>query len=658
MTTTIQTRRRNFFVIVAAIVLSAVVLFTAPPLDTDRFKHIIPGQSSDIIAPIDDAVTTSTTSPSSRPTVFRPKASDKSGPAPSETPNPSQSSESSKHKTGKITTSKFHYLIPASNPNVRLCYNLLSSAATRYPVPMILGYNGTGEFDAAITHLAKLRSIKRHLDSLKKSEDDDLVMIVDGYDVIQQLPPEVVIERYFEIAGREDKRTATRFGITPEQVRKENLHTTVFFGPDKVCWPIDYRQARCWAVPSSNLPEDAFGPLSGTGEMYLNDPRWLNSGTIIGPVSDVRDLFHAVMQEVEATYDEEYEFKESDQYYLSNVWGRQEYFRSKKAFKGGEVPDGPDDRIIPTKATKNQVTEFHVGIEYESALFQTRAGNEPWHGWMQFKHVGLAAEMNLDLFGQNESFKPYQIQMPPNVVSALTKLYDAIPDAHPGVTTAEWIRNTNLMTNYITRHIFTLWHVTGPKEFVGWEFPNFWFYPYAKSLLKASVQALQGEKVLISNQIVDGRRWAPKLVYPDPKDLVSEFGGAYTDFNGGEFVDWNTLCGEHNEELFRGETGVQPPSTEVPQASVTAEAPAGVASGAPAPEPPIPGAPVPEPPAPAPLASELPVPEPAVPAPVPPAPAAPAPVAPEPVVPEPAPESAFPVPEKSEMARRRERRWR
>ncbi|CAM1509989.1 Fc.00g003240.m01.CDS01 [Cosmosporella sp. VM-42] len=649
---TLQAKRRNFFIAVAAVLLLTFMLYSSPPLDTDRFKHIIPTHSTEptettesVVAPDEKSsaiasekiVTPTQAAPAEQePETSQPPKKvnlndeeaeedeeelelkpEESPAEPSQDDEDSEDMEDSESKASKtkpsedpeddsksieddealdlekkpqpsggldekleldeqpepteslaldvkpsaspkpspvnaVKTSKFHYLVPGSKSNLQLCYNLLSSAVNRYPVPIMMGFNGTGNFDAAVTHLAKLRAINRYLDSLDPEEDDDLVMIVDGYDIIQQLPVEIVIERYFDIVEREDQRVAKRFGVNVAEARKLGLHTTVFFGPDKICWPIDYDQARCWAVPESNLPKKAFGPHEGNGEMRFNDPRWLNSGTVIGPINHMRDLLHGTLDEIRATYDKQYQFRESDQYYLSNLWGRQEYYRSKKALGGNQkVPGGGRNRVIPEIRREDQVTEFHVGIEYESSLFQTRAGYEQFFGWMSFGHAGLAAEMDKDMFKEGEKFKPYQIQMPANVVSALSKIYDAIPDAHPGSTSADWIRSVKLGTNFVTRHIFALWHCTGPKEFINSEWPRFWFYPYAKSLLKASVKAVKGD-ALITDQIIDGRKWANKFVYPDDSE---ELGGAWSDWESpqGSFLGWEQLCGKHHEILFRGE---------------------------------------------------------------------------------------------------------
>ncbi|KAL6863125.1 hypothetical protein ACO1O0_003369 [Amphichorda felina] len=445
--------------------------------------------------------------------------------------------------------SRLHYLIPASKANLHFCYNLVSSTANRWPIPTILGWHGVGKYDAHATHLAKLRTIDRYLQQLDPKDDDDLVVIVDGYDILLQLPPEIMIERYFEVVNNADAHLAKRFGISVNEARASGLRQTIFWGPDKICWPINWGASRCWAVPHSHLPSHAFGPKTDNGEMDFNDPRWLNSGTVMGPIGDMRTLISASMKEIEETYDPGYQFKESDQYYISNLWGRQEYYRSLQARNGEEPEGGPQDKEIPTKRYENQTTEYHVSIDYESALFQTKAGYERFYNYLEFSTSGLNAKVTQDMFGEGDKFFPFDIAMPANVYAALDKLYKSIADSHPGVT-SDWIRTIKLGVNFITKHIFPLWHCTGPKEFVKDEVPKMWWFPYAKSLVKATAKAYKNEE-LITNYPVDGRKWASKNLYPE--NMQDELGGAWVDYNGATFVEWANLCGLYEKHLFSGE---------------------------------------------------------------------------------------------------------
>ncbi|KAK9437791.1 hypothetical protein VB005_08789 [Metarhizium brunneum] len=460
---------------------------------------------------------------------------------------------------GQEKTSRLHFLVPASVSNLRLCYNLVSAAVNRYPVPMLLGWNGQGELDAAQTHLAKLRTMKRYLDSLDPEEDDDLVIMVDGYDIIQQLPVEVMVERYFDVAQKADIHLAKRMGISVTKLHERDMKQTVFWGPDKICWPQDPAAGRCWAVPPSFLRENAFGTDKGPHDIFAKDPRWLNSGTVMGPIGDMRKVIDATMDEIAATHNAYFRHSESDQYYLANVWARQEYSRSKQIANGSEVKGGPPNRILPEKISESQETELHIAIEYDSALFQPQAGNDPFLGYLEYNNKSYTSRVHVDMFERGRKFVPYTVQMPNNVRMALMKLYNSIPKTLAGAPAENWVRQVRLATNFVTKQIYGTWHCTGPKDSIDSEFRKMWFYPFVPVLLRESVRSSQKEDIISSN-VIDGRRWVAKSVYPRDEKLVGEYGGAWSDEEvGGRFIPWKDMCGDHEDFLFWGQqdTGIQ-----------------------------------------------------------------------------------------------------
>jgi hypothetical protein len=436
---------------------------------------------------------------------------------------------------------------------------------------MLVGWQGTGLLDAKKTHLAKLRAIQKYLHTLKAHEDDDLVTIVDGYDVIVQLPPQVMIERYFQMAEKADARLAKEFNISVEEARSRGLRQTVFWGPDKLCWPVDHNEPRCWAAPKSTLGDKAFGPKTGNGDMVFADPRWLNSGTVIGPVDDLRDLIDATMDEIEATYDPDFGLSDSDQFYVANVWGRQEYYRSV-ARNGGDFDVGGKDRRIPYIRHDDQQTEFHVSIDYESALFQTKAGYEPFFGPLQFNGANNTASQSTDYLEQGEDFEPYDIQMPPTVAKYMSRLYDDVADAHPGTDSTSWLKSVKLGTNFVTQHIYALWHSTGPKEPIDIEYTKFWFFPLLRPLIKASIKSSQ-KGDLIWSEPIDGRLWAPKMWFPNSTALKDPYGGVWTDVNTTSFLPWADLCGQHEKILFAGDHPETTKSVEPPKKNAAASQP-------------------------------------------------------------------------------------
>ena len=458
--------------------------------------------------------------------------------------------------------SKFHYLIPAAKPSLELCYNLLSSAANRFPVPTLVGYNATADSHHAVS---RLRTIAHHLDQLGPENDNDLVLIADGHGVVVQLPAEVLIERYFEARKRSEVIMAQRLGLSVDDACARGMRQTLFWGPDMRCSPDDPSAARCWAVPESGVLSD--DPRTKNGRVTFHDVRYLNAGTAMGPVGEMRTLMAAALAEMEEQqqqHDAQSDLDSSEQYHVSNLFGRQEYYRTLNT-TGREPQGGPDNRRIPEKQHEDQQTEHHMAVDYKSILFQPRSGGYgAFLSRLRFSRPGFKARVDSDVFGQGEDFVPRDMHMPTNVRYALVRLYDSIPRAHPGQMARSWVGAVELGVNLVANHIYAVWHCSsgaddseggGSRQLVPREAARMWWYRYARSLVKATVRAFQNGE-LITHQLMDGRQWAPKMAYPDRKTLRDELGGAWTDSGSGdgkEFVEWETLCGRYGEELFAGE---------------------------------------------------------------------------------------------------------
>lgn len=465
----------------------------------------------------------------------------------------------------------------------------MSSALLGYPPAVLSGWNGTGELDASVTHLAKVRNVVRYFDSLPAAADDDLVLIIDGYDVVMQLPPDVLIRRYFAVNAAANARLAARFGAEPAEPAEPaddddvdvdlglglglNNHPrqSILFGPDKLCWPVDFRRPACYAVPETGIPDGAFG----LGDDIANSqPRWLNSGTIMGPVSSMRAMFAATIDRINATYDPDYICRESDQMYMGDVWGDQEYARSVRALKlqavGGDVvvvdeqdfvPEGIDgfipegvepERWIPDIAP-GQKTEFQIGLDYESSLFQVWAGYENFLDLLSFNGTNSSALVDRNVNGAPD-FVPFDIRLPADVTSSLTRLLDTIADVH-NADPKDLVGTFALGTNLITHHVYGLFHCTGEKGYLDELWGQLWFYPYAKALLQATVSSIKAGAT-ISVSAIDGRIWKGANTYPStPVEEVEETDdgeityGAWADLSS-EWLSWGELCAEHEDVLF------------------------------------------------------------------------------------------------------------
>lgn len=300
--------------------------------------------------------------------------------------------ESETSGKGSVGTSKFHLLIPSTGPHYRVCRAIASATMMGYPAPVLNGWMQEGDLDASKSHLAKVRTTLNYLNRLPESADDDLVLMIDGFDVTFQIPLDVLLERYFAVNKAANAKISARFGIDSDTLTGDDTPLqTILFGPEKVCYPVQMERVGCWAVPHDvDIPNGAFGPSDE--DWAHNIPLWLNSGTIIGPARDMRRMFEATLDRIETLYNPEDEWKDSDQKYMSDVWGVQEYSRSIKeleqyfhgdVFPADVVPNPDDGKVIP-ELQPDQHTEFHIGIDYRSALFQTNAGSEHYVEYLTY----------------------------------------------------------------------------------------------------------------------------------------------------------------------------------------------------------------------------------------------------------------------------------
>jgi hypothetical protein len=163
---------------------------------------------------------------------------------------------------------QLHLLLPATASTLNFCRLLLSSTITGYPDPILIGWDGHGKYDGSKSHLFKISETLAYLNNLPASNDDDLVLLIDAYDIWLILRPDVIISRYFDLLERSNARLQSQ-GLYGRQHGGAEIRNTLFWGPDKICWPVESRRAACWAVPESPLRRKAFGPDTDTW-MVLN----------------------------------------------------------------------------------------------------------------------------------------------------------------------------------------------------------------------------------------------------------------------------------------------------------------------------------------------------------------------------------------------------
>ena len=461
----------------------------------------------------------------------------------------------------EVSDASLHLLVPATSSNQYFCQLLLSAAVLNYPTPTLINWAAKEDENAFVQHIAKVSKILEYLKSVPEGKEKDLVLIVDGFDVWFQLRSDVLIKRYFAINKAANKRISKALGNV---AKKEDIKQTVIFGPDKLCWPSgdDGGRAACWALPQSTLPKDAFGPINDTDIVTaISDPvharpRWLNSGTVMGTLRDVRAVFEATLDFVNKNHT-----SDSDQWYLANLFAEQEYSRTLLQQKPSfNKPAHPEIPVIE----KGKKTEYHIGLDYESELFQTVGYYQKFISWLWYDAAKGKGQQLSQSFTNPHGFElPEDIQASPPPFSVESKSHwetttegdEEIREAATKLPLDRDWKDLPLATNVVTKRIFAVLHFTFVKELRDEWWQKMWYYPQGQELLLASARQ---PKAPIIDKPVQGRRWwnadASHLADSEQvlKSTQGQKGGAWSD--QGIWVPWNDVCSAHEGLIFPAKT--------------------------------------------------------------------------------------------------------
>jgi hypothetical protein len=270
---------------------------------------------------------------------------------------------------------KLAIVLPANNPSVNLCKVVASAVALGYPAPVIVNWKEETDVqtgDKTRSHLTKITGVLEYLqwatDSNTTKEarlgEDDLVLMLDAYDVWMQLPPSVLIQRYFAANVQADQRLATKSGSAFDD---SFPHQTILVSSQKRCYAPrnSLSDLHCHELPISPLQDNIFGFFTDsvfTKYEYAR-PRYLNSGSFMGPAGDMRRYFQRVsdrMNEHLAKTPSPDELS-GDQGIFAEIFGEQEVARREA------MTNHPAENLRSRQTPDD--SEFHLGLDYTQELF-------------------------------------------------------------------------------------------------------------------------------------------------------------------------------------------------------------------------------------------------------------------------------------------------
>lgn len=442
-----------------------------------------------------------------------------------------------------------HLLIPASGKDENLCKAIVGAAVLGYPSPKVLNWGKTFN-DAHLvsggSHIAKISGVSSYLESLSPEQDEDLIIMTDGYDTWFQLRPETLIERYFDINRRANERIRRELG--DHVVSTNKIEQKIVFSAQKRCWPWAADAAPCYAVPNSTLPEDIFGPDTDTDvgdrNPYLKfRPRYLNSGVVVGTAGAMRVMFTEALNR--AKKDPNFG---SDQNIFGSIFGDQEVYREVVRQRDMSWTDHislrSEDirrgliREQDLEAVRNMTRsmEFGIGLDYEGSISLPTVFSEDDTEWVNFDNTPWVdfynVKRNIDK-SQNKLVLHQDISKTPAPFHS---------NGTDDLEAKEWAQVplfTNVPTGYTPAIIHHNAHRDGMKNLRRKVWDKIWFQPYARVLMDQYM-----DSPLTTLAVAGGRQW---------KSSDEWKGGVRDDV--GAWLPYQDVCGGTEDEVFRDGKG-------------------------------------------------------------------------------------------------------
>ena len=471
-------------------------------------------------------------------------------------------------------------MISASESNPNLCKTIFSALVLSYPPPTLINYGKVYHetIGAKGAHIAKIRGVYEFLNDDKKVRDDDMVLVVDGYDVWFQLPPEVLIERYHMVIKEANERLRRRYGTLLQEKSGKSGETElvqkytqkILFAADKICWPNRPEDPACTAVPYSTLPKNIYGPETDNDpNAFLNRPRFLNSGAIIGPVAEVRRLYDYAVKKVEEREGEII----GDQFVFSEILGEQEYQREIKRKSSQGTPGrwldylanalGTSESPLSANVTINNMTaspgqnyEFSVGLDYESTLFQTMTHSRNDIEYITYNDSTLLTHIQ----GEHPSLWSRPLALPVDMQRARPpfsygsgnhsddrkdRILLPFSSQLDDITQEPTWYEVPLATNLFASSIPSLLHFNGDaKHLIREWWSSMWYFPSARALLRRYIRSSQG-LAAAKSAAEGGLDWW---------DMRGGQGGVWTDMR--TWMSWEDVCAKTEDEVFADGRGV------------------------------------------------------------------------------------------------------
>ncbi|KAF5540842.1 hypothetical protein FMEXI_8339 [Fusarium mexicanum] len=438
---------------------------------------------------------------------------------------------------------RFALIVPSTNPSPNLCRTVFSAMALGYPSPVIINW-GLNYRD--ISHwrlgknLPKIVGFVNYLDSVmhpsaaaeEKLFDDDIVLMVDAYDVWFQLPAQVLLSRYHEINRRANER------LRKQWKRKDipmPMKQTIVAASQRKCYPEDPVKfgvdMKCDRWPEPPLREDLYGPETEKNATFWhnNRPRWINGGMYMGPAGDMRRLFRRAKQNIETMVAEAFPIR-SEQGMIGELLGAQEVWRELQ--RQNHVSVDVEDFV-------GENFEFHIGLDYAQDISAQAFATEirPEDDLFDGDFVVLSDQASIEKNSEVRGISPVRVEGIPDDLKSVQS-----PLVEHGKA-VDW-SDMRLYTDFFLTTVPAILHHNKFKERreTWWDRP--WYHQKLRGLVKSALLPRKGNEPLATVQLEGSkvRYWAASAEKKDRYPRMGKLNANLTVYSRFPSMEPKEMC--------------------------------------------------------------------------------------------------------------------
>jgi hypothetical protein len=408
---------------------------------------------------------------------------------------------------------RFVVVVPVDSSGPDLCKVITSAIAIGYPSPIIVNwgkdFHKGGGFGSS--HLGKITGALEYLDGVTgdsghdddRLQENDLVLIVDAYDIWFQLPPELLIRRFHENNRLANERLAQQW-VGKNMPMKQ----TVIVSSQKKCFPLDAgSNLHCDALPDSPLRTDLYGastdmdPEVNPNGYHDVRPKFINSGSMMGPVGDMRRFLRRAKHKLDSGVANDVHLF-SDQGIFGEVLGEQEAWRNWRRLL--QRSKGP----LASEATAiiQRDMEYHVGLDYYQNLFIPTVMEDDDGQFVKLSNYTAIARYSSDL-----GISPVRVNGIPDDLQGLHNPLSHLLSVADSLSWEEMPLYTDFFTTAVPPVVHHNAHKDGRKERRTTWWDRTWYFPYLRDLLMMQINDYQLKPLakLMSDKGGEVVYWAP-----------------------------------------------------------------------------------------------------------------------------------------------------